>query len=196
MTLHAPLVCDASVVLNLGQRGRLARLVECLAARTRLVVTEQVAAELRVDDKAYSDQFLQAHFQIEEGLLHKLPEVEQASLPDGLDVGESSVLALCLERGWVPAIDEKPGRAVARRLGMKPTGTIGLLHLALAEGWMTDDECLDANSIRPAGWTCQGAGLTTTRTAARRLYVSSCWCRNNRPTTGRTPSPGTKSTLD
>lgn len=155
MNPETPLVCDASVVLNLGLRGGLTSLVMKIKATRPLAVTERVEAELYGDDAAFYGGFLADHFQIVSGPLSKLPQVEQASLPDGLDAGEMSVLAVCLERQWVPAIDERMGRQVARVLGMTPVGTLGLLQMACSQSWMSADECLDAiQRMRANGFYC------------------------------------------
>lgn len=155
MNPETPLVCDASVVLNLGLRGGLTALVMKIKATRSLVVTAEVAAEIQRDDPDFYGRFLSDHFQMVRGPLPCLPKVEQASLPDGLDAGEMSVLALCLERQWVPTIDERLGRQVARALGMMPVGTLGLLQMACSQSWMSADECLDAvQRLRANGFYC------------------------------------------
>lgn len=155
MKQETPLVCDASVVLNLGLRGGLTSLVMKIKATRSLVVTAEVEAELQGDDPDFYGRFLSDHFQMVREPLPCLPKVEQASLPDGLDAGEMSVLALCLERQWEPAIDERLGRQVARVLGMTPVGTLGLLQMACSQNWMNTDECLNAiQRVRANGFYC------------------------------------------
>ncbi len=155
MKPETPLVCDTSVVLNLGRRGELTALALKIKATRSLVVTEEVEAELQGDDPAFYGRFLTDHFQTVRGPLPCLPKVEQACQPDGLDAGEMSVLALCLERQWVPAIDERLGRHAARTLGMTPVGTLGLLQMACSQSWMSADECLDAvQKMRANGFYC------------------------------------------
>jgi predicted nucleic acid-binding protein len=155
MNEEPPLVCDASVVLNLGLRENLTPLVQRIRATRPLAVTEQVAGEVFLDHRSFYGAFLAEHFQIVEGPLTRLQEVEQASLPHGLDAGETSVLALCRERHWTPAIDERLGRTVALTLGIIPVGTIGLLKLALSESWMTDEQCMDAiRLMKQNGFYC------------------------------------------
>lgn len=61
--------------------------------------------------------------------------------PTSLDKGESEVIALAIEKkaeGVV--IDEKKGRKVAKRMGLKVIGTLGLLALANTKGIVEDIE--------------------------------------------------------
>jgi predicted nucleic acid-binding protein len=150
-----PLVCDASVVLNLGRRGGLTRLIEKVRLNRRLVVTAQVEAELCADEFPFYTRFLADHFEVLRGPLPMVHTVLGASSPHGLDAGEVSVLALCLDQGWVPAIDERLGRQVARKLGLEPIGTFGLLQIASVQGSMTDAECIAVvQRLRVNGFYC------------------------------------------
>lgn len=51
-----------------------------------------------------------------------------------LDPGEVEAIQLALERGALLAIDEIHGREIAMRLGLKLTGTVGILVRARREG--------------------------------------------------------------
>lgn len=52
-----------------------------------------------------------------------------------LDRGEAEVLALALERdAWVVVVDKRLGRRHAARLGLRLTGTLGLLMAGKREG--------------------------------------------------------------
>jgi predicted nucleic acid-binding protein len=56
-------------------------------------------------------------------------------LAQALDPGEAAVIALALERGvGLVAIDEQRGRMVARQLGLRVAGSIGILLRAKALG--------------------------------------------------------------
>lgn len=150
----APLVCDASVVLNLGHRGYLGDLVAVLMGERDLVVTPQVMKEVTLDDPAFYRGFLDRHFR-----QHDRPLVAMESIPEDvrrqLDAGELSVLAVCLEEGWTACIDETLARQAARALGLNLMGTIGLLGRALERGWMSDELCLDAvKRMRGNGFYC------------------------------------------
>ena len=155
MKEEIPLVCDTSVVSNFGRRGDLRGLVERLRQEGPLIVPQEVESELLWDDQEYYRSFLEKHFEVIRTSPKKLEEVAAAAGSIALDAGESSVLALCLERNWRPCIDETQGRAVARRLKLHPVGTIGLLQRAAALSWMSAEECLEAvRSLRTAGFYC------------------------------------------
>jgi predicted nucleic acid-binding protein len=138
------LVCDASVVLNLGHRGQLAELVAMLGAEYGLVVTDEVVREVTRDDPDFYRAFVARQFTVLSqplAAMERIPEQWKRSL----DAGELSVLALCLEHdGWQACIDETLARKAARGLGIAVTGTIGLLYRALTSGCLSDDECLEA----------------------------------------------------
>jgi uncharacterized protein len=51
-----------------------------------------------------------------------------------LDAGESEVLVLARELGAVAAIDERRGRNIATALGIRQTGTVGILLAAKQAG--------------------------------------------------------------
>lgn len=53
---------------------------------------------------------------------------------EDLDPGESEALQLAVERDAMIAIDESHGRDVAKRLGLRVTGTVGILVRARHEG--------------------------------------------------------------
>ncbi len=53
---------------------------------------------------------------------------------EDLDLGEKQALQLAIEQHALLIIDEALGRAVATRLGLKVTGTVGLLIRARREG--------------------------------------------------------------
>lgn len=150
----SPLVCDASVVLNLGHRGELADLVAELMAERVLTVTPEVVREVSQDDPAYYREFLKGHFKV-----HEKPLAAMGSIPlearDSLDPGELSVLAVCLEEGWTACIDETLARKVAVEMNIHLTGTLGLLGHALERRWMTDDVCLAAvRKLKQNGFYC------------------------------------------
>jgi predicted nucleic acid-binding protein len=142
------LVFDASALFNLGHRGRLEFLVEKLAARHHLGITEVVRGEIKDPDRAvFYERFLSAFRVTPHDAV--LPET---GIP--LDAGEISVLAACLHLGPAarPILDETPGRRAARALGLDPWDTLDLINLALREKWLTDDQCMEAVArIREAG---------------------------------------------
>ena len=151
---ESPVVCDSSVVLNLGRRGELPELVAKLMDERVLTVTPEVVREVSLDDPAYYQTFLHRHFKV-----HTKPLLAMERIPadarNRLDPGELSVLAVCLEEGWTASIDETLARKSATELGISLTGTLGLLRHALERKWMTDSSCLAAvRRMKHNGFYC------------------------------------------
>ncbi len=75
-----------------------------------------------------------------------------AALRINVDPGEAEAIALAYEKGLRIILDDRKAREVAHRLGLKVTGTVGLLVKAKQEGILSairpllDD--LDANRFR------------------------------------------------
>lgn len=152
---EAALVCDATVVLNLGHRGELAALTARLAAKRRLVVTTEVQREVSLDDPEFYTAFLREHFTVNHDALTRVAEVVQAASPVLLDAGEISVLSLSLQTGWTACVDELEGRRVAKKLQLPVMGTLGLLNHAISQQWMTADDCLDVvRRLKQRGFYC------------------------------------------
>jgi predicted nucleic acid-binding protein len=63
-----------------------------------------------------------------------------ASLPRPLHAGERTCIAVALRRQGTLASDDRAARAVASRLGVPVTGTLGILALAVRLGEITQDE--------------------------------------------------------
>ena len=51
-----------------------------------------------------------------------------------VDLGEAEAIALALERNWRIILDDRKARLVARRLGLKVIGTVGVLLRAKRKG--------------------------------------------------------------
>lgn len=152
-----PLVCDASVVLNLGHRGALEGLTRTLATDLNLkfTITTEVEKEVSRDDPHFYGKFLNACFQIDRSPLCRIADVEQAALPRFLDSGEKSILSLCLQTGWQACMDEIAGRRVAKNLEISVFGTLGILQIGIVHGLMSDEESLDAvRRLRTGGFYC------------------------------------------
>jgi predicted nucleic acid-binding protein len=149
------LVCDATVVLNLGHRGGLEDLTAALAQDRKLVVTTEVAREVSMDDPSFYQGFLARYFAIDSRPLLRVADVENTALPMRLDSGEISVLSLCLQTGWAACIDESAGRRVARALELECFGTFGLLRHGIDQRWITDHKALEVvRRLRSRGLFC------------------------------------------
>jgi predicted nucleic acid-binding protein len=149
------LVCDATVVLNLGHRGGLEDLTAALAQDRKLVVTTEVTREVSMDDPSFYQGFLARYFAIDSRPLLRVADVENTALPMRLDSGEISVLSLCLQTGWAACIDESAGRRVARALELECFGTFGLLRHGIDQRWMTDHKALEVvRRLRSRGLFC------------------------------------------
>jgi predicted nucleic acid-binding protein len=149
------LVCDATVVLNLGHRGGLEDLTAALVQDRKLVVTTEVAREVSLDDPSFYQGFLARYFAIDSRPLLRVADVENTALPMRLDSGEISVLSLCLQTGWAACIDESAGRRVARALELECFGTFGLLRHGIDQRWITDHKALEVvRRLRSRGLFC------------------------------------------
>ncbi len=89
------------------------------------------------------DEFLATERALRQEVLDKSPWIKPATLTNprqalvyvGLDQGEAEVLALADElSARLVIIDERRGRRYAKRLGLRLTGTLGVLLAAKAKG--------------------------------------------------------------
>src|SRR5262249_28176023 len=57
-----------------------------------------------------------------------------STLPEGLHRGEAACLAIAHQRGWLLLSDDRAAHAEARRQGVRLSGSIGCLALAVGRG--------------------------------------------------------------
>ncbi len=57
-----------------------------------------------------------------------------------LDLGESEAIALAKEKSLAIIIDEKKGRKIAKGMGLKVIGLLGVIYLNVKKGFLTKDE--------------------------------------------------------
>lgn len=60
-----------------------------------------------------------------------------------LDAGESESMAIALELKGILVIDEKKGRTIAKDLGVKTIGTVGLIALAFKKGMIDSQKAVE-----------------------------------------------------
>ncbi|NRB51952.1 MAG: DUF3368 domain-containing protein [Saprospiraceae bacterium] len=106
-------ISDASALIALVDIGELALLQKLY---DQIFITDIVREEIHADLPSWiivSKEYNLKQFQV---------------LKLELDAGEASAIALALERSEaIIILDESKGRSVAKRLGLKVTGTIGII---------------------------------------------------------------------
>lgn len=147
-------VSDTSPITNLAAIGRLDLLRPLFHS---VLIPGAVAAELAAcpaDAPGFVD--LSAN-----DWLVVRPVVEPsvaAALSLDLDVGEAEAIALALEaRADIVLMDERRGRRLARRLGLRPLGLLGILVKAKRDGAIEQVKPLLDSLISEAGfWIAPG----------------------------------------
>jgi len=59
-----------------------------------------------------------------------------------LDLGESEAIALAKEKNLSIIIDEKRGRKIAKGIGLKVIGLLGVVYLNVKKGFLSKDEAI------------------------------------------------------
>ena len=128
-----PVVSNTSPVLNLAIVGRLSLLRKQFG---EIRIPPAVLQELRVGEDLPGSQSVRGA--VEKGWL-RVEEVKDRPfvqvLQRDLDKGEAEAIALALQvkAKWT-LLDEREGRRVAKSLGLKVTGVLGILLRAWREG--------------------------------------------------------------
>jgi len=118
-------VSDTSPLIALKHAGLLEKLSRLFQ---RIVVPLSVMRELSVKEKRYFQSL--GFLSVEEPRDEKLATV----LKTIVDEGEAEAIALALEKGSLLVIDDLKGRKLARRLGLRIIGTLGLLKTLKLKG--------------------------------------------------------------
>ncbi|CAN2048871.1 DUF3368 domain-containing protein [Candidatus Magnetomoraceae bacterium gMMP-1] len=133
MILIMPVVSDTSPIWNLASIQQLDLLHEQFPL---VLIPSEVLAELQLEsgypETALIQQALKAQWiQVKRlGLSHL-----KQSLMRELDQGEAASIALALEYNITKIIiDEADGRSIAKALGLRPTGVLGILLRAKNKG--------------------------------------------------------------
>jgi predicted nucleic acid-binding protein len=83
----------------------------------------------------------------------------------GIGAGENEAISLALELGVAVLMDEQVGRAAAERQGVLVLGTLAILNIADAKGWLEFEEALDR--LRGTSFRCSEALLDKVRALVR-----------------------------
>ena len=143
-----PYVFDTSAVLNFGQRGHLQPLLTRFGRIYQLLITPDVVGELTdPPHKPFNDAFVPAHFTVQSPKTTAFDLETLTRFAVMFGPGEISVMALAKELHATAVLDERAARAEAVKLGLKITGTLGLLNDARQRSWLTDDACLEKTRL-------------------------------------------------
>ena len=135
-------VSDTTPLISLLKTGRLDTL-EKLFGEVRIpdAVFEELTSNPRYSDEAAA---IRSYPYIDIISVSDTDAVEQVSREDGLDLGESEAIVLTQEiSADLLLMDEARGRDVARSMGLRITGTIGILLLSYEHGILNKNEIVD-----------------------------------------------------
>ena len=121
----------------------------------RLDTLEKLFGEVRIPDAVFEELTSNPRYSDEAAAIRSYPyidiisvsdtdAVDQVSREDGLDLGESEAIVLTQEiSADLLLMDEARGRDVARSMGLRITGTVGILLLSYERGILNKDEIVD-----------------------------------------------------
>jgi len=118
-------ISDTSPLIALKHAGVLEKLSLLFQ---RIIISPSVMRELSVKEKEYYQNL--NFLSVEEPRDKRIV----AALKTIVDEGEAEAIALALERSNLLIIDDLKGRKLARRLGLKIIGTLGLLKTLKLKG--------------------------------------------------------------
>ena len=138
------LVFDTSAILNFGHRGELTVLLKKLSGEYKVFTTPAAQNELTDPNrKDFYAAFLKEYFTVQSATT-SFDIATLVRLARTMDPAEITVMALASELKGRAVIDERAACREARALGIKVTGTIGLLNEGLKKLWLTEADCLSA----------------------------------------------------
>ena len=135
-------VSDTTPLISLLKTGRLDTL-EKLFGEVRIpdAVFEELTSNPRYSDEAAA---IRSYPYIDIISVNDTDAVDQVSREDGLDLGESEAIVLTQEiSADLLLMNEARGRDVARSMGLRITGTVGILLLSYERGILDKDEIKD-----------------------------------------------------
>ena len=135
-------VSDTTPLISLLKTGRLDTLEKLFGAvRIPDAVFEELTSNPRYSDEAAA---IRSYPYIDIISVNDTDAVDQVSREDGLDLGESEAIVLTQEiSADLLLMDEARGRDVARSMGLRITGTVGILLLSYERGILNKDEIVD-----------------------------------------------------
>jgi uncharacterized protein len=146
-----PVVSNTSPILNLAIVDRLELLYRQFG---EILIPNAVLEELKVDEERPGSQVIREA--ISSGLI-QIQEVNNKPLAQllkqTLDRGEAEAIALAIEikADWT-LLDEREGRKVAKSLGLKVTGILGILLRAKQVGEIGSLQTIIDDLINKAGF--------------------------------------------
>lgn len=131
-----PVVSNTSPILNLAIVGQLGLLHQQFG---QIQIPAAVLEELKINEDRPGSQLLQEAVETRWIQVREVNDQPLAQLlKQTLDKGEAEAIALALElqAEWT-LLDEREGRKVAKSLGLKITGTLGILLRARESGQLS-----------------------------------------------------------
>jgi predicted nucleic acid-binding protein len=135
-------VSDTTPLIPLLKAGRLDTLEKLFGeVRIPVAVFEELTSNPRYSDEAAT---IRSYPHIDILSVSDTDAVEQVSQEDGLDLGESEAIVLTKEiSADLLLMDEAKGRDIARSMGLRITGTVGILLLSYERGILDKSEIID-----------------------------------------------------
>lgn len=121
----------------------------------RLGILERLFHEVRIPSAVFDELIRNDRYAGEAELIRSCPfiiitevndtsAVDKVTSEDGLDLGESEAIVLTKEiAADLLLMDEAKGRDVARSMGIRITGTVGILMTAYEQGILAKQDMID-----------------------------------------------------
>ena len=121
----------------------------------RLDTLEKLFGEVRIPDAVFEELTSNPRYSDEAAMIRSCPYIDIISVSDtdtvnqvlqedGLDLGESEAIVLTKEiSADLLLMDEARGRDVARSMGLRITGTVGILLLSYEQGILDKEEIMN-----------------------------------------------------
>ncbi len=144
-------VSDTTPIISLLKINQLELLQKLFQ---KVLIPEAVFCELTSNTRFQSEaEYIRTCDFIERVTVEHDRSVELLRRATGLDAGESEAIVYTDEsKAEVLLMDEAKGRQVAKQMGLRIMGTIGILLVAYKDGWLKKEEIMQClNTLRNAG---------------------------------------------